>query len=201
MRHLALLRGVNVGGARALPMRDLESAFRAGGASASDRHPKRQCRVRIDHPEIPARRPRLRSRRISASRRRSPRSAILVGRAPRSGVALCGSSQRAIEATFARLANRPRHARTRNGSRSTTHVRHSAVSGCELRTSLCPADREPDRATRVRSPAQSPPQPAICTDHACVGRTGEIRTFRTDKPAEIDASVRSTSGKMLIQVQ
>jgi uncharacterized protein (DUF1697 family) len=33
MRHLALLRGVNVGGARALPMRDLESAFRGAGAT------------------------------------------------------------------------------------------------------------------------------------------------------------------------
>ena len=33
MRHLALLRGVNVGGARTLPMRDLEAAFRAAGAS------------------------------------------------------------------------------------------------------------------------------------------------------------------------
>ena len=33
MRHLALLRGINVGGKRALPMRDLESAFRAAGAT------------------------------------------------------------------------------------------------------------------------------------------------------------------------
>ncbi len=35
MRHLALLRGVNVGGARTLPMRDLEAAFRAAGASGA----------------------------------------------------------------------------------------------------------------------------------------------------------------------
>ncbi len=32
-RHLALLRGVNVGGARTLPMRTLEDAFRAAGAT------------------------------------------------------------------------------------------------------------------------------------------------------------------------
>jgi uncharacterized protein (DUF1697 family) len=34
MRHLALLRGINVGGSRKLPMSDLEGAFRAAGASA-----------------------------------------------------------------------------------------------------------------------------------------------------------------------
>ena len=33
MRHLALLRGVNVGGARTLPMRELEQAFKAAGAT------------------------------------------------------------------------------------------------------------------------------------------------------------------------
>ncbi len=35
MRTLALLRGVNVGGARSLPMSDLERAFRAAGARAA----------------------------------------------------------------------------------------------------------------------------------------------------------------------
>jgi uncharacterized protein (DUF1697 family) len=35
MRHLALLRGVNVGGARSLPMRELEEAFMAAGATAA----------------------------------------------------------------------------------------------------------------------------------------------------------------------
>lgn len=35
MRHLALLRGVNVGGARALPMRDLEEVFKAAGATSA----------------------------------------------------------------------------------------------------------------------------------------------------------------------
>ncbi len=35
MRHLALLRGVNVGGARTLLMRDLEAAFSKAGASAA----------------------------------------------------------------------------------------------------------------------------------------------------------------------
>ena len=35
MRHLALLRGVNVGGARSLPMRELEEAFTAAGATAA----------------------------------------------------------------------------------------------------------------------------------------------------------------------
>ena len=34
-RHLALLRGVNVGGARTLPMGELEAAFRAAGATAA----------------------------------------------------------------------------------------------------------------------------------------------------------------------
>ncbi len=33
MRCVALLRGVNVGGARTLPMRALEEAFRAAGAT------------------------------------------------------------------------------------------------------------------------------------------------------------------------
>ena len=33
MRTLALLRGVNVGGARSLPMTSLERAFRAAGAA------------------------------------------------------------------------------------------------------------------------------------------------------------------------
>jgi uncharacterized protein (DUF1697 family) len=33
MRHLALLRGINVGGARSLPMRELEEAFTAVGAT------------------------------------------------------------------------------------------------------------------------------------------------------------------------
>ena len=35
MRWLALLRGVNVGGARSLPMADLERAFRAAGGRAA----------------------------------------------------------------------------------------------------------------------------------------------------------------------
>ena len=35
MRWLALIRGVNVGGARSLPMADLERAFRAAGARAA----------------------------------------------------------------------------------------------------------------------------------------------------------------------
>ncbi len=35
MRHLALFRGVNVGGARTLPMRELEDAFKAAGATAA----------------------------------------------------------------------------------------------------------------------------------------------------------------------
>ena len=36
MRSLALLRGVNVGGARSLPMAALESAFRAAGARSAE---------------------------------------------------------------------------------------------------------------------------------------------------------------------
>jgi uncharacterized protein (DUF1697 family) len=35
MRHLALLREVNVGGARTLPMRELEDAFKTAGATAA----------------------------------------------------------------------------------------------------------------------------------------------------------------------
>ncbi len=35
MRHVALLRGVNVGGALSLPMRELEEAFKAAGATAA----------------------------------------------------------------------------------------------------------------------------------------------------------------------